>query len=215
MGVAAFVLDYRHRGKGYGHPAPMLDVQRAIRQVRAHADRWQVKPNRIGVLGFSAGGHLASTAGTHFDRGQADATDPVDRLSCRPDFMVLCYPVIAFDEPFTHRGSQRNLLGANAPDELVRRFSNEKQVTEDTPPTFLFHTNADRGVPAENSVAIYPALRREEFPRSYTSMPRMPRSDSHGISEEHRVGHCVVRTGWPRLDSWIRNDSAHGNTPSV
>ncbi|MCH2115646.1 MAG: alpha/beta hydrolase [Pirellulales bacterium] len=160
MGAAACVLDYRHRGKGYGHPAPMLDVQRAIRQVRANADQWHLDTKRIGVLGFSAGGHLASTAGTHFDRGLAEAEDPVDRMSCRPDFMVLCYPVIAFDEPYTHRGSQKNLLGENASDELVRQFSNEKQVNEDTPPTFMFHTDADYAVPAENSTAFYAALRQ-------------------------------------------------------
>ena len=164
MGVAAFVLDYRHRGKGYGHPAPMLDVQRAIRQVRTNAGRWNVDANRIGVLGFSAGGHLASTAGTHFDAGHADAKDLVDRLSCRPDFMVLCYPVIAFDEPFTHRGSQKNLLGENPAADLVLQFSNEKQVNEKTPPTFMFHTDADRAVPAENSTAFYAALRKAKVP---------------------------------------------------
>ena len=164
FGVAAFVLDYRHRGKGYGHPAPLLDVQRALRLVRYHAKKWHVDPGRIGVLGFSAGGHLASTAGTHFDRGKPDAADPVDRLSCRPDFMILCYPVIAFGESFTHRGSQRNLLGEDAPEELIRRFSNEKQVTADTPPTFLFHTDADRAVPPENSIAFYSALKRAKVP---------------------------------------------------
>ena len=164
FGVAAFVLDYRHRGKGYGHPAPLLDVQRALRLVRYNAKKWDVDPGRLGVLGFSAGGHLASTAGTHFDRGNPDAADPVNRLSCRPDFMVLCYPVIAFDEPFTHRGSQKNLLGEDASPELIRQFSNEKQVTADTPPTFLFHTDADVAVPPENSIVFYSALKRAKVP---------------------------------------------------
>lgn len=164
MGIAAFVLDYRHRGKGYGHPAPMLDVQRAIRLVRSRAKEWKIKPDQIGVLGFSAGGHLASTAGTHFDLGDANASDLIDRESSRPSFMVLCYPVIAFGESFTHRGSQRNLLGEDASPELVNQFSNEKQVTPETPPTFLFHTDADRAVPPENSIAFYAALKRHKVP---------------------------------------------------
>lgn len=163
-GVAGLILDYRHRNKGYMHPAPMLDVQRAIRWVRAHADRLGVQPDRIGVLGFSAGGHLASTAATHFDTGDPHAADPVDRVSCRPDFAVLCYPVIMFDEKETHRGSQRNLLGDDPDPALVRSMSSEKQVTPETPPTFLWTTHEDSGVPPENSVQFYLALRRAGVP---------------------------------------------------
>ena len=111
LGMSAFIVDYRHRGKGYGHPAPMLDAQRAIRTVRARADQFGVDPLRIGVIGFSAGGHLASTVATHFDAGDSNAADQIDRVSCRPDFAILCYPVILFDQDSTHRGSQRNLLG--------------------------------------------------------------------------------------------------------
>ena len=152
LGVAGFIVEYRHRRKGYGHPAPLQDAQRAIRTVRAGAAGWKIDPAKIGVMGFSAGGHLASTAGTHFDKGDPNSTDPIERAGCRPDFMILCYPVIAFDEPFTHRGSQRNLLGEDADAALVRSMSSEKQVTPETPPTFLFHTDEDKGVPPENSV---------------------------------------------------------------
>ncbi len=160
LGVAGFIVDYRHRGRGYGHPAPLQDAQQAIRTVRARADDYRIDPERIGIVGFSAGGHLASTVGTHFDQGEPSAADPIARASCRPDFMILCYPVIAFGEPFTHQGSQRNLLGEDAPAELVRQFSSEKQVTKDTPPAFLWHTDEDKVVPPENSVQFYLALRR-------------------------------------------------------
>ncbi|MBN1853190.1 MAG: alpha/beta hydrolase [Pirellulales bacterium] len=164
LGINAFILDYRHRGKGYGHPAPLQDVQRAIRTVRARAEAFRVDPNQIGVMGFSAGGHLASTAATHFDMGNPESKDPTDRVSCRPDFAILCYPVIVFGQEATHLGSQRNLLGENPDPSLVEYLSNEKQVTDQTPPTFLFHTDADRGVPAENSVAFYLALRQHGVP---------------------------------------------------
>ena len=164
IGVAGFVLEYRHHGRGYRHPAPLDDAQRAIRTVRARAAEWKVDPQRIGIMGFSAGGHLASTAGTHFDRGNPAAEDPIARASCRPDFLILCYAVIAFGEPYTHRGSQENLIGKNAPADLVRSLSNEKQVTKETPPTFLFHTDADTAVPAENSIYFYLALRKAGVP---------------------------------------------------
>lgn len=164
MGVTAIVLEYRMSKGGYTHPIPLQDAQRAIRTVRSRAEELHLDPSRIGIMGFSAGGHLASTAGTHFDQGNAEAEDPIERAGCRPDFLILCYPVIAFGEPYTHEGSQRNLIGANPPQELVTSLSNEKQVTEDTPPTFLFHTDEDTGVPPENSVAFYLALRKEEVP---------------------------------------------------
>jgi acetyl esterase/lipase len=164
LGISAFVCDYRHRGKGYGHPAPLQDAQRAIRIVRAEGAKWNVAPDKIGIIGFSAGGHLASTTATHFDAGNKSAEDAIERVSCRPDFAILSYAVIAFDEPHTHRGSQHNLLGQDAPADLVRNFSNEKQVTADTPPTFLWHTNADTAVPPENSVYFYLALRKANVP---------------------------------------------------
>lgn len=164
FGVAAAIVDYRHRGKGYGHPAPLQDAQRAMRTVRAQAARWHVDPRRIGIMGFSAGGHLASTAGTHYDKGDSDADDPVERVSSRPDFMILCYPVIALGQPYTHRGSQKNLLGDHPDPALVQSLSNERQVTADTPPTFLMHTSEDRTVPPENSVQFYRALQHAGVP---------------------------------------------------
>jgi acetyl esterase/lipase len=163
-GIAAFVLDYRHRGKGYGNPAPLLDVQRAMRTARAKAKEWKVEPNRLGVLGFSAGGHLASSISTHFDKGNPHADDAIDRVSCRPDFAVLVYPVISFTTEYTHQGSKKNLLGENPDEELVKSFSNELQVTAETPPTFMMHTNEDDGVPPENSVLYYMALRKAKVP---------------------------------------------------
>jgi acetyl esterase/lipase len=164
FGVTAFVLRYRHGGTGHRHPVPMHDGQRAIRTVRSRANEWNIDPAKIGVLGFSAGGHLASTLGTHFDGGNPSAVDPIDRASSRPDFLVLCYPVISFTADYTHQGSREKLLGMSADSQLVRSLSNELQVTGDTPPTFLFHTDADTGVPPENSIAFYEALRRAGVP---------------------------------------------------
>lgn len=163
LGIAAFVLRYRHSPQ-YKNPAPMLDVQRAIRHVRSNAAQYKINPDMVGVMGFSAGGHLASTAATKFDAGDPSATDPIDRVSCRPDFAVLCYPVISFTTEYTHKGSRRNLLGDDAPQKLVKEFSSELQVTPQTPPTFLFHTGADTAVPPENSILFYMALRKASVP---------------------------------------------------
>ncbi len=198
VGVAAFVLEYRHRNRGYGHPAPLQDAQRAIRTVRARAEAFDVDPKRIGILGFSAGGHLASTAATHFDAGDPTADDPIDRVSCRPDFAVLCYAVIALGEPFTHAGSQRNLLGPGAPEDLVRSLSSEKQVTAETPPTFLWHTDEDRGVPPENSVVFYLACRRHGVPAEL----HIFRTGRHGLGLAADV---PGTRAWPRLcEQWMR-----------
>ncbi len=164
QGISAFICDYRHRGKGYGHPAPLQDAQRAIRTVRARADEFGIDPKKIGILGFSAGGHLTSSAVTHFDAGKADAADKIERASCRPDFGVLCYPVIAFDQPFTHKGSQNNLLGKDAPPGLIASMSSERQVTDETPPCFLWHTTEDKAVPPQNSVVFYSALIEKGVP---------------------------------------------------
>jgi len=163
FGVAALVLKYRHAPR-YRHPAPLQDAQRAVRMARANAERWRIDPARVGILGFSAGGHLASTAGTHFDPGDPNAPDPIDRQGCRPDFMVLVYPVISFTTEYCHRGSRRNLLGPKPDAKLVESLSNEKQVTPATPPTFLIHADGDRGVPPENSVLFYLALRKAKVP---------------------------------------------------
>jgi acetyl esterase/lipase len=162
-GIAGIILQYR-LGPKYHHPTQLHDAQRAIRYTRSHAKEWGLDPGRVGILGFSAGGHLASTAGTHFDRGQPDAHDAMDRLSCRPDFMILMYPVITLTGPYAHVGSRNNLLG-NSPDpQLTQTLCNETQVTQDTPPTFLAHTSQDTGVPPENSVLFYLALSKHKVP---------------------------------------------------
>jgi acetyl esterase/lipase len=198
-GVAGFICDYRHNGKKYRHPAPLQDAQRAIRTVRARAQELRVDPHKVGILGFSAGGHLASTAVTHFDAGDAGAADPIQRVSSRPDFGILCYPVIAFDQPFTHRGSQRNLLGDGASSDLVASLSNERQVTDQTPPCFLWHTWEDTGVPPENSVAFYQAL-----------LARKISAELHVYSKgRHGLGLAKDTPGtsaWPQAClAWLKN----------
>src|SRR6266446_7052526 len=150
LGISAFVLKYR-LGPRYHHPAPLEDAARAIRTVRARATEWHIDPKRIGILGFSAGGHVASTIGTHFDSGKPDAFDPIERVSSRPDLMILIYPVITMRE-FAHAGSRRMLLGENPLANLVVWLSNEAQVTKETPPAFLVHTSNDPTVPVENSL---------------------------------------------------------------
>ena len=160
-GVAGCILKYRHGGRGgYRHPAPLQDAQRAIRIVRHRAREWNIDPNQVGILGFSAGGHLASTAGTHFDAGDPNAIDPIERLGCRPDFMILIYPVISMYEPIVNHGSRTNLLGENPDPRLLEYLSNEKQVTGQTPPTFIIHGTNDTTVGVENSIYFYLALRR-------------------------------------------------------
>ena len=163
LGLTAFVLRYRVAPR-YRDPAPMLDAQRAIRFVRAHATEFGVRPDQIGVLGFSAGGHLAATVATRFDDGNATASDSVDRAGSRPDFLVLGYPVVSLVEPFAHRGSGDNLLGRDAITAQLAEHSPERHVTARTPPAFLVHTDADNGVPPDNSVAFYLALRRAHVP---------------------------------------------------
>ena len=158
IGITAFVLKYRH-GPRYQHPIPLQDAARAIRLVRSRSNEWHIDPNRIGILGFSAGGHLVSTIGTHFDAGSANATDQIDRVSSRPDLLVLIYPVISMGQ-FTHAGSKKMLLGENPSNDLVTLLSNELQVTKDTPPTFLVHTANDKAVPVENSLMFAEALRK-------------------------------------------------------
>jgi acetyl esterase/lipase len=182
MGVTVFVLKYR-LGPRYHHPVELGDAQRAIRLVRARAKEFSVDPNKIGVLGFSAGGHLASTTITHFDIGNLQATDPVDRVSSRPDFAVLAYPVISLTAEYAHRGSRENLLGANAPAELVKSLSSELQVTAQTPPTFLFSSSTDTVVPPENSVAFYLALRKAGVPAELHIFEKADHGVGLGLNE--------------------------------
>jgi len=196
-GITVFVLKYR-LGPKYHHPIELGDAQRAIRLVRARAKEFGVVPDRIGMMGFSAGGHLTATAGTHFDAGQADAPDPVDRVSSRPDFLILAYPVISFDPAIAHGGSVRNLLGENADPKLIEDLSNDLRVTPETPPTFLFHTNADTGVVAENSVRFYLALRRAKVPAEMHIFENGP----HGVGLA--LGDPAL-SAWPQLlTTWLR-----------
>jgi acetyl esterase/lipase len=196
IGVTAFVLKYR-LGPKYHHPVELGDAQRAIRTVRYKAAEYRLMPDRIGIMGFSAGGHLASTAGTHFDKGNDSAPDPIDRVSSRPDFLVLCYPVITFGQ-FAHRGSEQMLLGNEPDPKLVESLSNELQVTAQTPPTFLFHTTEDRTVPVENSVMFYSALRKAGVPAEIHIYERGPHGVGLAQTDE-------ALSTWPaRLADWLR-----------
>lgn len=174
-GIAGVVLEYRlPRGDS---AVPLLDAQRAIRTVRANAARWGCDPARVGIMGFSAGGHLASTAGTHFDDGRPDAADPIERISCRPDFMLLVYPVITMGAG-THAGTRSNLLGPNPSAEAVALFSNERQVTARTPPAFLAHARDDVAVPISNSQAFRDALVAHGVAAELLELP----SGGHGLN---------------------------------
>ncbi len=163
LGVTGVVLKYR-LGPKYHHPVELGDVSRAIRTVRSHAGDWKLDPHRIGVLGFSAGGHLASTAATHFDDGDPNAADPIDKISSRPDIAILIYPVITMTDPLTHGGSRHNLLGDQPSPDLIQLLSNEKQVTDKTPPSFLVASEDDGAVPPENSIMFYEALKAHHIP---------------------------------------------------
>lgn len=197
LGVAAFMLKYRIAPR-YHHPAPKQDALRALRTVRARADEWGVDPKRIGIMGFSAGGHLASTAGTQFVAGDPNAPDPIERANSRPDFLILGYPVITFVEPWMHRGSRDNLLGKDPSPELAAQMSSERRVTPRTPPTFLFHTDADDGVPAENSVYFYLALRKAGVPAEIHIYEKGP----HGVGLA--PADPVLSTWADRLKDWLK-----------
>jgi acetyl esterase/lipase len=197
MGVSAFVLKYR-LGPRYRHPTQLGDAQRAIRLVRARADEFGVSSDRIGMMGFSAGGHLTASVGTRFDQGMAEATEAVDRASSRPDFLILGYPVISFDPAITHKGSVRNLLGENPDSTLLEALSTDLHVTERTPPAFLFHTTADAGVPVENSIRFYLALRNAKVPAELHVFENGP----HGVGLA--LGDPALST-WPTLlANWLR-----------
>jgi acetyl esterase/lipase len=163
LGIAGLVLKYRLGSSGYHHPIMLQDAARAVRFTRARAGEWKLNPKHIGIMGSSAGGHLASTLVTHFDAGNADSADPIERQSSRPDLGILCYAVITMGE-FTHQGSKNNLLGKEPSPELVRELSNELQVTTTTPPCFVWHTGEDTGVPVENSLQFAAALRKAGVP---------------------------------------------------
>jgi acetyl esterase/lipase len=205
LGITAFVLKYR-LGPRYHHPAMLQDAGRAIRTVRANAEKWNLDPHKIAILGFSAGGHLASTAGTHFDAGRVDADDPIERVSSRPDRMILVYPVIALATPYGHKGSLRNLLGDTPSQGLVESLSNERQVTKDTPPTFIAHTNEDKGVPAENALLFTLALRKAGVPVELHLFERGPHGLGLGGGWVGRIPAEPSFQAWPKLcETWLKN----------
>jgi acetyl esterase/lipase len=196
LGVAAFVLKYRLAE--YGYPAPLRDVLRAVRIVRSRAAELGVRADRIGVLGASAGGHLAACAGTLFDAPEGRTGAALDATSARPDFLVLLYPVITMTDPFAHAGSRRALLGENPSAALVERLSVEKQVTARTPPTFIVHTLEDASVPVENSLLFFQALRRAGVPAELHVYEKGP----HGFGTRAGLGPA---SSWPeRLEEWMR-----------
>ena len=197
LGIAAFVLKYR-LGPKYRHPIELGDMQRAIRTLRSRASEWHLAPDRIGVMGFSAGGHLASTASTQFARGNAAPADAIDGASSRPDFAILAYPVISLSEAWTHQGSRTMLLGDNADVSLARQLSTDTQVTAETPPTFLFHTNADTAVPVENSVHYFLALRKARVPAEL----HIFKDGAHGAGMPMND---TALSEWPTvLANWLR-----------
>jgi acetyl esterase/lipase len=197
LGITAFVLKYR-LGPKYHHPIELGDAQRAIRLVRSRASEFGIAADRVGMMGFSAGGHLASTAGTHFDNGNSGASDPIGRVSSRPDFLILGYPVITLQGPYAHSGSRKNLLGDNPDPKLLEDLSNELHVTSQTPPTFLFTTSEDKTVPPENSVNFYLALHKAGVPAELHVFEKGP----HGVGldlSDPALGE------WPTLlANWLR-----------
>jgi len=204
LGVTSLILHYR--AQEFGHPAPLQDVLRAVRLVRSRAAEFGIDPARIGVMGSSAGGHLAASAGTLFDNPIGRTGAALDATSARPDFLILMYPVITLDGPAAHMGSRKSLLGASPSPELVRLMSVEKQVTPQTPPTLLIHTQADQAVPVENSILFYQALTRNKVPAEMYLFEQ----GSHGMGMRDNLG---TASAWPkRAEEWLR---ARGllNTP--
>lgn len=189
FGVTAFVLKYR-LGPRYRHPVPLQDAQRAIRTMRHRAGELNLDPGRIGIMGFSAGGHLASTVATHFDSGRKSG-DEIDQQGCRPDFVILGYPVVSLIAPYSHKGSGKRLLGDNPDKSLLESLSNDTQVTAETPPAFLFHTAGDEGVSVENSLSFFTALRKHKVPAELHVYQDGP----HGVG---------LGNGSPPLESWKR-----------
>jgi acetyl esterase/lipase len=202
IGIAAGVLKYRLPSKEYcidPNKAPLLDAQRAIRLVRHHASKWNIHPDKIGIMGFSAGGHLASTLGTHFDFGNPTAKDSVEKQSCRPDFMILIYPVISLSDSVTHLGSRRMLLGDNPTEALVLNYSNELHVRAGTPPTFLMHADNDSAVSVENSLLFYKALRKKNIPAEL----HIVSEGDHGFGLSPANDHVAAWTN--QLKLWLKS----------
>lgn len=201
-GIAGIVVKYRlpsSKSQTDKHNVPLIDAQRALRLVRSRAEDFHIDANKIGILGFSAGGHLASTLGTHFDEKVYEPIDGIDEHSARPDFMALGYPVITFGELNTHGGSKKNLIGENPSPELVAHFSNEKQVSENTPSTFLFHAGDDKAVPVENSLLFYKALKDKGVSATMHVYPKGGHGFSLALSDNHLKGWTA------RLIEWINS----------
>jgi acetyl esterase/lipase len=197
LGVSALVL--RYRVAPYRHPWPLADAQRALRTVRHRAAEWGIDPRRVGILGFSAGGHLAGMAATGWDAGDPSAADPVERQGCRPDLAILCYPVVTMAAGFRHEGSVRNLLGPEAPEAVCREASVELRVRSDTPPCFIWHTADDAAVPVENALALAEALARVRVPFALHVYER----GRHGLGlaeDEPDVGSWTERCA-----AWLRS----------
>lgn len=208
-GISAFVLKYRLGSAGYRHPVMLNDVSRAIRLVRSRAAEWKLDTKRVGVMGSSAGGHLASTAVTHFDAGKADSDDAVEKQSSRPDFGVLCYAVISMEDGVTHSGSKANLLGKDPDPKLVELLSNEKQVTKQTPPCFVWSTGDDKAVPVTNSLRFVTALQQNGIAYDFHVFQKGP----HGIglsegrngvpaNDVHPWGKDLLY--WMRQNEWLK-----------
>jgi acetyl esterase/lipase len=202
-GVIAFVLTYR-LGPKYHHPIELGDAQRALRTLRANASAWHIAPDKIGFMGFSAGGHLAVSVATHFDAGKADAVDPIDRVSSRPDFSILCYPVVSLIAPWTHQGSKNALLGPNADPALAKSLSGEEAVTKETPPTFIFQTNADTTVPAENATYYYLALRKAGVPAEMHIFEKGPHGVGLAMDDPALSEWSKLLTNWMRIHQLIK-----------
>ncbi len=198
-GIAGIVVKYRlpsSKSQTEIHKVPLQDAQRALRTVRSKAAEWNIDPDKIGILGFSAGGHLASTLGTHYNEEVYPKKDAIDNLSARPDFMTLAYPVITMGEPNTHGGSRKKLLGENPSQKMVDHFSNELQVTADTPPTFLLHATDDPGVPVENSLLFYAALRKNKVPTEMHIYPTGGHGFALGLQDPHLATWTDQWVGW-------------------
>ncbi|WP_194768605.1 alpha/beta hydrolase [Tamlana sp. I1] len=199
-GITAFVLKYRlpeSKSLLVNYKAPLQDAQRAVRLVRAHSEKWNLDKNQIGIMGFSAGGHLASTLGTHFDNDKNSISSPMDRISARPDFMVLIYPVITMKSNYTHLGSRTSLIGANPNQKLIDFYSNELQVTKNTPPTFILHSADDEAVSVMNSIQFYEALIKEGVSSEMHIYPK----GGHGFGLA--IGKGALQNWTQLLSDWM------------